>query len=358
MPDGVFNIVHGIGEEAGAALVRIPACRASRSPGRPATGQVIFGGGGPPQEAVDGTRRQVAVRRLRRRRPRRGDRLRFVRGVVAERRAVHRRLERILAERGIETPSSPGWPTRAARVKVGDPADPATEVGALVHPEHYDRVLSYVSIGTGEGARLVAGGSRPAWPGGTTWRRPCSRTWRRRCGSSGGDLRAGGVRDAVLVGVRGRRAGERHQVRARRVPVDVGPAPRAPGRRRRRVRDDLGKLAQRAGFAHPVRRGEGQSGSAGRAGSTRSTSTPSPGSCTSHSVTPTYRVSARKDRDHGHWRAAAAARHCSAASTPSSWLPTWPAPAGSGWTCSASWSPSPVPACCTCAATTSSPITT
>jgi 5-carboxymethyl-2-hydroxymuconic-semialdehyde dehydrogenase len=44
---------------------------------------------------------------------------------------------------------------------VGDPSDPATEIGALVHPEHYARVLSYVQAGLDEGARLVAGGARP-----------------------------------------------------------------------------------------------------------------------------------------------------------------------------------------------------
>ena len=49
-------------------------------------------GGGPPEGPVDGARREVAVRHLRRRGPGRGDRLRAVRGDVAERRAVHRRL--------------------------------------------------------------------------------------------------------------------------------------------------------------------------------------------------------------------------------------------------------------------------
>jgi len=44
---------------------------------------------------------------------------------------------------------------------VGLPSDPATEVGALVHPDHYARVLDYVELGNKE-ARLVAGGSRPA----------------------------------------------------------------------------------------------------------------------------------------------------------------------------------------------------
>ena len=36
----------------------------------------------------------------------------------------------------------------------------ATEVGPLIHPEHLDRVLSYIDIGNREGARLLAGGHR------------------------------------------------------------------------------------------------------------------------------------------------------------------------------------------------------
>jgi 5-carboxymethyl-2-hydroxymuconic-semialdehyde dehydrogenase len=51
--------------------------------------------------------------------------------------------------------------SRADRIRVGDPSDPATELGALVHPEHYARVLGYVRAGLDEGARLVAGGGRP-----------------------------------------------------------------------------------------------------------------------------------------------------------------------------------------------------
>jgi 5-carboxymethyl-2-hydroxymuconic-semialdehyde dehydrogenase len=69
---------------------------------------------------------------------------------------------RILAERPVYDELVSRLAERAARVRVGDPADPATEIGALVHPEHYDRVRSYVDIGVAEGARLVAGGKRPA----------------------------------------------------------------------------------------------------------------------------------------------------------------------------------------------------
>jgi acyl-CoA reductase-like NAD-dependent aldehyde dehydrogenase len=69
---------------------------------------------------------------------------------------------RILAERPVYDEVVARLAKRAARVRVGDPSDPVTEVGALVHPEHYARVLDYVDIGVKEGARLVAGGSRPA----------------------------------------------------------------------------------------------------------------------------------------------------------------------------------------------------
>jgi 5-carboxymethyl-2-hydroxymuconic-semialdehyde dehydrogenase len=50
---------------------------------------------------------------------------------------------------------------RAAAVRIGDPADPTTELGALISTEHYDRVMGYIESGRQEGARLVAGGHRP-----------------------------------------------------------------------------------------------------------------------------------------------------------------------------------------------------
>ena len=73
---------------------------------------------------------------------------------------------RILVERSIYEEFVERYAERAKRIVVGDPADPKTEVGALVHPEHFDKVMSYVEIGKGEG-RLVAGGGRPdAFPEG------------------------------------------------------------------------------------------------------------------------------------------------------------------------------------------------
>jgi gamma-glutamyl-gamma-aminobutyraldehyde dehydrogenase len=50
--------------------------------------------------------------------------------------------------------------TRARELRVGDPLDPATEMGPLVGEAHLGRVLGHVRSGIEEGARLLTGGSR------------------------------------------------------------------------------------------------------------------------------------------------------------------------------------------------------
>ncbi|MGH4029699.1 aldehyde dehydrogenase family protein [Actinomycetota bacterium Odt1-20B] len=50
-------------------------------------------------------------------------------------------------------------------MKVGDPAVKGTVVGPVISAAHRDRVESYVELGRKEGARVVAGGERPAGPG-------------------------------------------------------------------------------------------------------------------------------------------------------------------------------------------------
>src|ERR1039457_1285519 len=49
---------------------------------------------------------------------------------------------------------------RVSAMRVGDPMDPATQVGALVSEQHMQKVLSYIDRGRAEGARLVVGGNR------------------------------------------------------------------------------------------------------------------------------------------------------------------------------------------------------
>ncbi len=49
---------------------------------------------------------------------------------------------------------------RTRRIKVGNPLDPATQVGALISEAHMEKVLGYIDAGKREGAVLLTGGER------------------------------------------------------------------------------------------------------------------------------------------------------------------------------------------------------
>jgi len=53
---------------------------------------------------------------------------------------------------------------RTARIRLGDGFDERTEAGPLISEEHRAKVERYIAIGQAEGARLVAGGTRPTEP--------------------------------------------------------------------------------------------------------------------------------------------------------------------------------------------------
>jgi betaine-aldehyde dehydrogenase len=49
---------------------------------------------------------------------------------------------------------------RVSAMRIGDPMDPTTQVGALISEEHMHKVLAYIEQGRREGARVVIGGER------------------------------------------------------------------------------------------------------------------------------------------------------------------------------------------------------
>lgn len=53
---------------------------------------------------------------------------------------------------------------RVEKMTIGDPLDPATDVGALISGEHLEKVMGYISLGKEAGARVVTGGGRPDDP--------------------------------------------------------------------------------------------------------------------------------------------------------------------------------------------------
>ena len=160
VPDGVFNLVNGFGEEAGDALVKHPEVPLISFTGESSTGSLIFAnsapylkglsmelGGKSPAVVFADADLESALDAT-------------VFGVFSLNGERCTAGSRILVERSIYDEFVERYAERAKNVVVGLPSDPATEVGALVHPEHYAKVMSYVEIGKTEG-RLVAGGGRP-----------------------------------------------------------------------------------------------------------------------------------------------------------------------------------------------------
>ncbi len=50
---------------------------------------------------------------------------------------------------------------RTEKIKVGDPTDPETQMGALISKAHLDKVMRFIESGISSGARLLTGGVKP-----------------------------------------------------------------------------------------------------------------------------------------------------------------------------------------------------
>ncbi|NHN54754.1 5-carboxymethyl-2-hydroxymuconate semialdehyde dehydrogenase [Calidifontibacter sp. DB0510] len=161
LPTGVFNLVNGLGESAGDALVRHPDVPLISFTGESSTGATIFErsapflkglsmelGGKSPAVIFADADLDAAVDST-------------VFGVFSLNGERCTAGSRVLVQRQVYDDYCARLAERAAAIVVGDPSDPTTEVGALVHPEHFAKVMSYVELGKGEG-RLLAGGDRPA----------------------------------------------------------------------------------------------------------------------------------------------------------------------------------------------------
>lgn len=71
---------------------------------------------------------------------------------------------RILVQRDILDEFLKRFKAAAEALKIGDPQDPQTTMGPVVGAEHYDKVMSYLTVAEEEGAKLISGGRRPELP--------------------------------------------------------------------------------------------------------------------------------------------------------------------------------------------------
>jgi betaine-aldehyde dehydrogenase len=164
IPPGVLNVVTGPGGSAGAALASHPGVGKVAFTGETATGQEIMrlasatvkkvslelGGKSPNIVFADADLEKFAKESPYSVFDNAGQDC-CARSRILVERSVHERVVELFADA-----------TRA--VKVGDPADDATEVGTLVSFKQRDRVREYIEVGLGEGARIVVGGTEPDDP--------------------------------------------------------------------------------------------------------------------------------------------------------------------------------------------------
>ena len=163
LPEGAHNLVHGLGEDAGVALTEHDAIKAVAFVGESATGSKIMAQGAPTLKRVHfelGGKNPVIVfedadldRAL--------DAAIFMIYSLNGERCTS--SSRLLVQRSIHDAFVGKLAARVRNIRVGHPLDPETEVGPLIHPVHFDKVMGYMEIAQADGATVAAGGARAAF---------------------------------------------------------------------------------------------------------------------------------------------------------------------------------------------------
>jgi acyl-CoA reductase-like NAD-dependent aldehyde dehydrogenase len=164
MPPGVFNVVPGLGEVAGAALVEHPGVDKIAFTGSTTTGRSVMRGGAGTIKRVSlelgGKSPSIVFADADLDRAVTGS----VFGIYLAQGEVCSAGSRVLVERPVYDEFVQRFAARAARIRVGLPHRWATQLGALINRRQCERVYEYVELGRAEGATVVYGGVRPDDP--------------------------------------------------------------------------------------------------------------------------------------------------------------------------------------------------
>jgi betaine-aldehyde dehydrogenase/5-carboxymethyl-2-hydroxymuconic-semialdehyde dehydrogenase len=159
LPPGVFNLVQGIGEVAGAALVAHPGLRRVSFTGSPEAGRLIGESARAQPRAVHrGAGRKEPVRGVRRRRP--GCRARKAAGQYDDSGQVCLAGTRILVEESVRDEFLERFRAAADEHVLGDPREEQTTISPMIHPLHVDRVAGFVERARADGHEILYGGKR------------------------------------------------------------------------------------------------------------------------------------------------------------------------------------------------------
>ncbi len=158
-PPGVFNVLQGVGEQVGAALVSHPLLRRISFTGSPETARLIgvsaarnlvpftgeLGGKGPLIVFEDADLDAAAAKAA---------------GQYDDAGQVCLAGTRLLVQESIRELFLERFNAAVDRHVLGDPRDARTTVSPLIHPEHLERVDGFVQRALADGQRLLRGGRR------------------------------------------------------------------------------------------------------------------------------------------------------------------------------------------------------
>ena len=162
LPPGVVNLVNGRGHVTGAALVSHPGVDMVGFTGGTDTGRRIMADAAarlkPTILELGGKSANVIFESADLDQALEGALL----GIYSNNGQQCLAGSRILVQRSIADAFIERFVERTRRIRVGDPVDPATEVGPVCYEAHMRRVLSFVDIAREDGAELLVGGRQPA----------------------------------------------------------------------------------------------------------------------------------------------------------------------------------------------------
>jgi len=164
-PPGVFNVITG-GRDAGAALAEHPRVAKIGFIGSVVAGRAVMkaasaslkpltlelGGKNALIACADASPAEIGEGVVR------GMNFRYVTGQSCN------STSRVYLHDAIHDAALEEIVRNVARIRIGMPTDPETEMGCLSSRAQFDKTMSYIRAGQDEGARLVYGGKRPADP--------------------------------------------------------------------------------------------------------------------------------------------------------------------------------------------------
>jgi len=159
LPAGVLNIVHGYGHKAGSAITSHPDIKAISFTGGTNTGAEIARVAAPMFKKLSlelgGKNPNIIFADC--------DYDKMLQTTVHSSFSNQGQIclcgSRILIERSIYDKFKTDFVKKVSALKVGDPLEPETNIGAIVSEAHYQKILSYIELAQQEGGKILAGGN-------------------------------------------------------------------------------------------------------------------------------------------------------------------------------------------------------